>query len=348
MEFLNLQFYNNSLWMWLAALGLAILTYVGVRVSIRLFSKYFRVLARKTHAHWDDMVVAALGHTKSIFILILSLVVGGQTLSLPKESVALLHTVFVFSLLIQAALWLHSSMNFFLQRIVRKKGEGDRSTVTTVHALGLVGKCLLWTALVLLLLENAKVNITALVTGLGIGGIAIALAVQNVLGDLLAALSIMLDKPFVVGDFIVVGELAGTVEHIGLKTTRLRSLSGELLVLSNSDLLKSRIHNYQHMSERRILFSVGVVYSTSQDSLAQIPAIIKEVVSAQSSARFDRAHFKNFGDSSLNFEIVYYVLSPDYNVYMDTQQAINLGLNQRFTQLDIEFAFPTRTIVMQK
>jgi len=188
------------------------------------------------------------------------------------------------------------------------------------------------------------VDITALIAGLGIGGIAVALALQNVLGDLFASLSIVLDKPFVIGDFIIVDDLLGTVEHIGLKTTRVRSLFGEQLVFSNSDLLNSRIRNYKRMHERRIVFSLGVTYQTPYEKLAAIPDIIREIIELQEQVRFDRAHFKEYGDFALEFEIVYYMLVPDYNAYMDTQQAINLALYERFEKEGISFAYPTQTL----
>jgi small-conductance mechanosensitive channel len=187
-----------------------------------------------------------------------------------------------------------------------------------------------------------------MVASLGIGGIAVALALQNVLGDLLASLSIVLDKPFVIGDMVVVGDLSGTVEHVGLKTTRVRSLSGEQLVFSNSDLLSSRIRNFKRMDERRVLFQIGVVYGTPRAKLEAIPGMVKEAVEAQSNARFDRCHFKTFGASSLDFETVYYMRVPDYQAYMDTQHAINMAIYQRFEDEGLEFAFPTQTIFLEK
>jgi small-conductance mechanosensitive channel len=194
------------------------------------------------------------------------------------------------------------------------------------------------------MLDNLGYNVSALLAGLGIGGIAVALALQNVLGDLFASLSITLDKPFVTGDFIIVGDLLGTVSHVGLKTTRVTSLSGEQLVFSNSDLLSSRIRNFKRMSERRVVFSFGVLYQTPVSQLEEIPAIVREIVESTDTTRFDRAHFKEFGDSAYLYEVVYYVREPDYNLYMDRQQQINLELCRRFEERGIEFAYPTRTL----
>jgi small-conductance mechanosensitive channel len=211
-----------------------------------------------------------------------------------------------------------------------------------------VGRVVLWAVVMLLVLDNLGIDITALVAGLGIGGIAVALAVQNILGDLFASLSIVLDKPFVVGDFLVVDDCLGSVEYVGLKTTRLRSLSGEQLVISNADLLKSRLRNYGRMYERRVLFALGVTYQTPREKLEKIPGIIKEAVDGQEKVRFDRAHFKAYGDFALNFETVYYVLDPDYARYMDIQQAVNLKIHEAFESEAIEFAYPTQTLFLER
>ncbi|MEJ2639124.1 MAG: mechanosensitive ion channel, partial [Desulfosarcinaceae bacterium] len=170
----------------------------------------------------------------------------------------------------------------------------------------------------------------------------------NILGDLFASFSIVLDKPFIIGDFIIVGDYMGTVEYIGLKTTRLRSLSGEQLIFSNTDLLGSRIRNYKRMYERRVVFSVAVVYQTPEEKLAAIPGMIREVVEAQTQVRFDRAHFKDFGAYALNFEVVYWIQSPDYNLYMDIQQTVNLSIFRRFNEAGIAFAYPSQTIFVDR
>jgi small-conductance mechanosensitive channel len=196
-------------------------------------------------------------------------------------------------------------------------------------------------------LDTYGVNVTTLIAGLGISGIAVALAVQNVLGDLFASFSIVFDKPFVIGDFIIVGDYLGTVEYVGLKTTRIRSLSGEQLVFSNGDLLKSRIRNFKRMFERRVVFTIGVLYQTTYEHLIEIPKMIQSIIENQSQVRFDRAHFKEYGAYSLNFEIVYWIQNPDYNVYMDIQQTINLSIFKQFKEKGIEFAYPTQTLFVQ-
>ena len=201
-----------------------------------------------------------------------------------------------------------------------------------------------WAVALLLALENLGVNVGTLVAGLGVGGVAIALATQNVLGDVFASVSILLDKPFVVGDFIILDSYMGQVERIGIKTTRVRSLDGELIVFSNADLLKSRIRNYKNLPQRRVVFRVGVVYETPPEVVEKLPGILREVVAGAEGVRLDRAHFASYGDSALVFEVVYYVINGDYNVYMDIQQAINLALFRRFAEVGAAFAYPTQTL----
>jgi small-conductance mechanosensitive channel len=220
--------------------------------------------------------------------------------------------------------------------------------ITTIQGIGVLARLAVGVIVVLVGLDHFGVNITAMVAGLGVGGVAVALAVQNILGDLFASLSIVLDKPFVVGDFIVVGEQRGTVEQIGLKTTRVRSLSGEQLVFSNGDLLSSRIQNFKRMDQRRVLFRIGVTYQTPRSALEAIPVRLRAIVESQESVRFDRAHFVEYGDFALIFEVVYFVLSADYNVYMEIQQKINLGLHEAFEQERIEFAYPTQRLYLSR
>jgi small-conductance mechanosensitive channel len=205
-------------------------------------------------------------------------------------------------------------------------------------------RTLVWSVVLLAMLSNLGVNITAFVASLGVGGIAVALAAQNILGDLFASVSIALDKPFEVGDFIVFGSVAGTVENVGIKTTRIRSLGGEQIVMANTELLKQTVSNYKRLRERRIVFSFGVTYDTTSAQAKQIPDIVKRIVQQSDGLRFDRAHFKAFSDSSLDYEVVYIVLSPEFGTYMDEQQRINLALMDELATMGVGFAFPTRTV----
>src|SRR6185503_138152 len=220
----------------------------------------------------------------------------------------------------------------------------DTGTRTTIQAIGYAGRFVLWGLLVVTALQNFGINVTALVTGLGIGGIAIALAVQNILGDLFAALAIVLDKPFVVGDSIQVENVNGTIEHVGLKTTRIRSITGEQVIIANADLLRSRIRNYKRMELRRASFELDFAFDTPPDKLAGIPAIVRQIVEQQPLTRFERSHLLTIADTGLRVENVYFVLDPDYNRYADIQHAINLELLRRLHREEIEFGFATRTV----
>jgi small-conductance mechanosensitive channel len=305
------------------------------------------VLAQKTEVKWDDAVADVLSSTRGLFILLLSLFVGSLFLDVSSQYRQTISHVAAIVLLIQGGLWLNSLLVFWLKRDLEVRKKDDPASVAVVNSLGFVGRLVLWSIVLLLVLDNVGIDVTALVAGLGVGGIAVALAVQNVLGDLFASLSIALDKPFTLGDFLIIDDYMGSVEYIGLKTTRIRSLSGEQLVFSNTDLLKSRIKNYGRMFERRVVFKIGVTYQTPHEKIELIPTIIREAIEAQDPVRFDRSHFQAYGDFSLVFETVYYVLKPDYNVYMDIQQAINLQIHRRFEQEGIEFAYPTQTLIIQ-
>lgn len=345
---LRFELWNNTVLRWLMALLVAVLAWSVLRLVMGLLRRRVRRFAEGTKTHWDDGIIATLNNTKGWFLLVVALYFASLVLIMPDQARNVVETVAVLALLLQAALWGNQFMMFAIEHGMRERRETDPAAATTISALSFVGKLVLWSVVLLLALDNMGIDVTALVAGLGVGGIAVALAAQNILGDLFASLSIVLDQPFVLGDFIIVGSEMGTVEKIGLKTTRVRSLSGEQLIFSNTDLLQSRIRNYKRMNERRIVFSVGVIYGTPKEKLAAMPDMIREVVEAQKDVRLDRAHFKSFGDFSLNYEVVYYMLVPDYNAYMDTQQAINLAIYERFAAEGIEFAYPTQTLFLEK
>ncbi len=322
--------------------------WAGVTVGLVFLRRFLvwrvRKLAERTKTVIDDAAVALLLKTKLYFLIALALYVAVWTAPLTDAMAHYISRVAFLVLLIQVISWGNQLITDWIGRYKERRLEEDAAAVTSMQAVGFIVRLLLYASVVLIALDNFGIDVTTLIAGLGIGGIAVALALQNILSDLFASLSIVLDKPFVVGDFLIMDEYLGSVEQIGLKTTRIRSLSGEQIVMSNSDLLSSRIRNYKRMFERRIVFSFGVVYDTPYETLARIPEMVREIVESQDKIRFDRAHFKAYGDSSLTFEVVYYVLLPDYNVYMDIQQAINLELFKQFDEENIEFAFPTRTV----
>ncbi len=335
------EFYHNSIQTWFWAVVTFFLVLLFLQLAKSLLTRRLLSLAARTATIWDDRLANLARNTKFYFILALALYAGAHVLSLPVKVDQGVRAVTIIAVFFQIGIWGGFIVSYLIEHNVKLEGQAGVGSTT---ALNFLGKLVLWSFVLIVALGNLGVDITALVTGLGVGGIAIALAAQHILGDLFASLSIMFDKPFVIGDFIIVGDYLGSVERIGLKTTRLRSLSGEQLVFSNADLLQSRIRNYKRMFERRIVFTVGVTYSTPYEKLSKIPQTIRSIVESQQNTRFDRSHFKEYGDSALIFETVYYVKNPDYNIYMDIQQAINLALFKCFEEENIEFAFPTRTL----
>jgi small-conductance mechanosensitive channel len=314
------------------------------RVAISKLSK----LAAATDNQIDDLIVNMLKQTKFLILLVASAYIASYAITIKPSIAAVWQKAVILILIVQGGLWAGAGVTFWLGRATQKGIDRDAASATTITFLGFMARVVLWVIVLLLILDNLGVNITGLVAGLGIGGIAVALAVQNILGDLLASLSIVLDKPFVIGDFVVVDTLSGTIEHIGLKTTRIRSLSGEQLIFSNNDLLKSRIRNYKRMEERRAVFSFGVIYQTPYEKLKRIKEIVTDIIEKEPKARLDRVHFKEYGNSSLNFEVVYFVTTPEMNMYMNVQEAINLDIFRRFQEESIEFAYPTQTLYIQK
>lgn len=348
MSFFDLFFLNNSIRAWFMAFALSIVIILALLLVKRSFLSRLFAFTQKTETAYDDLVIKMLMETKLFLIIIVAFYFGSLLLTIPDGVQSWLSRVAILAVLIQIGIWGNTFITNAIQQYQTENLKKDAGQVTTFRALSFVAKLILFSVILLLALDNLGVEITTLLTGLGVGSVAVALAVQNILADLFAALSIAIDQPFVIGDFIIVDEYLGTVEKLGLKTTRLRSLSGEQLIFSNTDLLNSRIRNYKRMGERRVEFSFGVIYQTPAEKIRALPDVIREIIEKYELARFDRAHFKEFGESSLQFEVVYFILSADYNQYMDLQQNINLGLFEKFEQEGIEFAYPTQTIFVGK
>ena len=339
---------DNDPLAWSIALGIGAAVYLLLHLAKGLLVRRLRAFAGNTSTYLDDLAAGVLSATHPLFLLAMGLYVGSHWLDLSDKSATLLSRLAIAALLLQVARWGDVGVHGWLQSYRTRRSAQDAASTTSTAALGFVARTAIWVIVVLMILDNFGVNITTLVASLGIGGIAVALALQNVLGDLFSSLSIVLDKPFVVGDFIAVDDIAGTVEYVGLKTTRIRGLGGEQVVFSNSDLLGSRIRNYKRMETRRIVFGIGVTYEIGKRQLLSIPAILREAVEAQPQAKFDRAHFKSYGASSIDFETVYIVQTSDYNAYMDIQQAINITLFERFAEEGIDFAYPTQTVYLAR
>jgi small-conductance mechanosensitive channel len=331
----------------LIALGIAAAVFVGLLLLRQLVISRLGKVAERTATGVDDFIVSLARRSRPLLIAVVSLYLGSLYLELTPGQTRFVEAVSAVALYLQLALWASVAIDFWLAR-QRRRLEHDATSVALGGVLRFVSKLILWSVLLLMALDNLGVDVTALIAGLGVGGIAVALALQNVLGDLLASLSIVLDKPFVLGDAITVDDLTGTVENIGLKTTRLRSVNGEQLIFSNGDLLKSRIRNWARLAERRVVLAFGVPYQTPADAVERIPGLVRAIVERQDLTRFDRAHFKSFGDSALHFEAVYWILSPDYGAFMDRQQAVNLELLRAFEREGIGFAVPTQTLVLER
>ncbi len=344
---MDIVFHYHTLRSWLIAGAIALGTLTLILIIRAVATGRLAKVAARTTNVFDDIVLEMIRRTKLGFVAIVAIYAGSLALTaLPAPERVIVTRVAILTLFVQAALWVNGGISYGVTRHRERTLDTDAGSVTTIAAFGILGRIAVWIFLALAILQNFGIQISALITGLGIGGIAVALAVQNILGDVLASLSIVLDKPFVIGDFLVVGDTVGTVEYVGLKTTRIRSLSGEQMVVSNNDLLQSRIRNYKRMQSRRIVFSFGVTYETTIDKLERIPGIVKAAIDAEAQSRFDRCHFFKYGDSSLDFEAVYYVEAPDYGLYMDIQQRVNLALFRAFAEEEIDFAYPTRTVYL--
>ena len=346
-DFLDKVIYGASAQRWLLGLGILAGVYVALALVQRFVVRRLERLAGRTETHWDDLAAELVRRTRPVFLFALSVWAATRFVSPTFGASKVMRAAGIIIVLFQAGVWGNGIIGFSTQEYFRKRTV-DSGTRTTILAVGYAARFALWGLLVVTALSNFGVDVTALVTGLGIGGIAIALAVQNILGDLFAALAIVLDKPFVVGDSIQVDNLNGTIEHVGLKTTRIRSVNGEQIVISNTELLKSRIRNHQRMEHRRVLFNVDVAFDTPPALLERIPGIVRDVVATHPLARFDRCHLLAWTDSALRFEVVFHVLDPDYAKYADIHHAVNVELLSRLAAERVELAFPTRMVHMKQ
>ncbi|MBX3020106.1 MAG: mechanosensitive ion channel family protein [Bdellovibrionales bacterium] len=333
-------------WTWLAILCASILLTIAVKAALKLVSVRLRRLVSGTASIWDDTMVDLIDGLRSSVLFIWIFYAFAKSAKPPETIHQLMMIAVVAATVFQTAVWGFYIIRQWRDSILKKKIQKDASSAAALGLLYTSVEALFLIVIVLIGLSNLGVNIAALVAGLGIGGIAVALAAQNVLGDVLASLSIALDKPFIVGDFLVIGSEMGTVEDIGIKTTRVRSLSGEQLIFSNKDLLESRIRNFKRMYQRRVVQKVSVVYSTPREKLEKIPGWIKGFVEKHEKLRFERCHLMGFAASSLDFELVYWVKDPDQAVYMDLQQILLLDIIRKFDGEKISFALPAQSLLM--
>ena len=334
-----MEFLGNSVLDWLFALAAFVVTFT----VLPLIKGYIAALRRRKpvseHAVLD-LATVLVTRTTPLFLVAVALWVGSMPLDMPPH----IHRIFGRALLLmwwlQVGIWAVAAASYFIDR--KRGAHVDRGFGGSLDIIHFVARLLIWALVLLVALDNLGIEVTTLVAGLGIGGIAVALAVQNVLGDLFASLSITLDKPFTVGDFLVLDKDMGTVERIGVKSTRLRSIDGEQIIVSNADLLKARVHNFGRMYERRVLFTISVRYETPTATVREIPALLAGIVREHKRVRLDRSHFARYGDFALIHEVVYFVLDPDFNFYMDIQQAINIRILEEFEKRGIVFSYRER------
>ncbi|MDH4467028.1 MAG: mechanosensitive ion channel family protein [Bacteriovoracaceae bacterium] len=340
---------NHDQWLSIPIILITSIILVGmVKLPMKIVIKKLRHWSSRTSLMWDDIAVDMLEKLKSLTHFIWIGYLLTSFINLSQGGKRAFDFFFILITLFQVVIWGLHLISHWKDTVLKKHMDENNSSA---GALGLIYAGIQVSFIItisLIGLSNLGVDIGALIAGLGVGGIAVALAAQNILGDLLASLSIVLDKPFVIGDFIVVGNEKGTVEQIGIKTTRLRSVSGEQLVFSNKDLLESRISNFKRMTERRVVKQLGIDYETGQDLIVRVPKIIQEIIDEQPTLKFDRCHLSNLGTSSLDYELVFLVKGPDYQVYMDAQEIVLQKIYARFKELGIALAFPSQTVYIKK
>jgi small-conductance mechanosensitive channel len=352
-ELLKQSYFGNTVQQYLIALGI----FIAGMIIIKIFSKIVLIKVKswadKTKTTLDNFIIKGVEKNLVPLLYFAGLYSALQSLTLNQKAEKVIYIVTTIVLTFFTIRLIISLLRYSLNSYITKKTDLEKTIDAEVKKKQLRGMVtifsfLIWGFGIVFMLDNMGFNVAAVIAGLGIGGIAIALAAQAILGDLFSYFVIFFDRPFEIGDFIIIDDKMGAVEYIGIKTTKLRSLGGEQLIFSNTDLTNSRVHNYKRMDRRRVVFKINVEYQTEPALLREIPGIIKRIIEAIKDTTFDRAHFFSYGDFSLVYEAVYYVLSPDYNKYMDIQQEINLKIYNEFSTRKIKFAFPTQTLFVNK
>ncbi|NWF89146.1 MAG: mechanosensitive ion channel family protein [Ignavibacteriaceae bacterium] len=346
-NFLNQSYYGNSVAAYLTALGIFIISILLIKIFKKIILGRLKKWATTTETTLDDYLVRGIERTLIPLLYFLSLYAGIKSLNLDKkiEKYFDIISIIIFTFFFLRAV--SSIITHLLKAFVAKRG-ADEQKQKQLKGISSIISFVIWTLGFVFALDNLGFKVSAVIAGLGIGGIAIALAAQAILGDLFSYFVILFDRPFEIGDFISVADKSGNIEHIGIKTTRIRSLSGEQLIISNTDLTNSRIHNFKRLEKRRVVFKLGVVYQTKAELLKEIPEIVKKIITEEPKTQFDRGHFATFGDFSLIFEFVYFILDQEYTEYMKTQQNINFKIYEEFEKRGIKFAYPTQTLYMNK
>lgn len=350
-SFTNYMLLDNYVWEWILAILITLTIYVFLVFLKKVAEKKLKTFAEKTSSNLDDYLLEMLSSISRIFIFLSAINIGSNIITLNENVNNGLGHAFLLILFWQTTKWIVLIANIIFTKYKKiKEANSDMHGVTAINGLTAISKFIIWLIFLMLAMDNLGVDITALVAGLGIGGLAIALAAQSILGDLFASLTIMIDKPIAIGDYVVVDNFMGNVKAIGIKSTKLESLTGEEIIISNSDLLNSRLRNYHQsrMKKRRSTMKIGVIYETNFNELKKIQGILREIVKSNPKTEYIRAIFTNFGDFSLDFELTYNVLSPDYETLTEINHEIRLKIFETFEKEGLRFAYPTRTVHLAK
>ncbi|HVI46248.1 MAG TPA: mechanosensitive ion channel family protein [Chitinophaga sp.] len=342
---LEQTYWGNTVQNYFIALGIFVILTVVVFILKRMLLNRLKKWASGTDSKTDDFIIRGVERKLVPLLYIGALYAAIQPLNIAPRQDRWIHVFFSICITLFIVRMITSLLQYLFVSYLSGQERGAEKA-KQIKGIMIIVSTLIWVVALLFLLNNWGYNVTTFIAGLGIGGIAIALAAQTILGDLFSYFVIFFDRPFEIGDFIVIQDKSGTVEYIGIKTTRLRSISGEQLVFSNTDLTNSRVHNYKRMERRRVVFKFGIPLGTAKDKLALIPELVRKIVTGLPDTTFDRSHLQGFGSSSFDYENVFYVLGSDYNLYMDRQQAINLQLIEAFRREGIEFAFPVQTVYL--
>ena len=347
-ELFDQIYFGNAAWLWIVAGAITLGVLFILLLLRRLTRSQYKRLAATPQEEFLEIPLHVAARTTVWFLLIASVFLGLQTLELPAKAARVLLTVFTVASFWQIGLWATTAVLAALERKQRKTLAVDRAAAGTLGIIAFMARITIWSFVLLLTLSNLGIEIEPLLAGLGIGGIAVALAAQNILGDLFASLSITLDRPFVLGDTLQVDDFVGTVEYIGVKSTRLRSVNGEQIIMPNSNLLTSRVRNHTRATERRVVFTISVGQETPPAALQKIPGLIRSLIESHKDVRFDRSHFAKIAATSFDFEAVYVVKTTEYNRHMDILQEINLRLIEAFEKEGIAFAYPAQRLYLEQ
>ncbi|HSN10369.1 MAG TPA: mechanosensitive ion channel domain-containing protein [Hanamia sp.] len=344
MNFWDKILFGNPFKDWAIAIGIIVVSFSLIKILKGPVLKKLKKWSLQTTMTFDDFIVLAIEKTVIPFLYFAAIFGAFDYLTFNTRTTHIIQVAKLFIITWFVLSLLNSAIQYFIFTFLEKQENSDIKK-KQARSLIIILKGVVWILGFVFLINNLGYNVTTIITGLGIGGIAVALAAQAVLGDFFSYFVIFFDRPFEIGDFIIVDDkVIGAIEYVGVKTTRIRAISGEQIVCSNKDLTDSRVHNYKKMLRRRVVFSIGVIYQTTAEQMKKIPGRIKSIIEATENVAFDRSHFSAFGDFSMNFETVYYIESPDYNLYMDAQQKIYLEILQAFEKENIEFAYPTQTL----